>query len=115
MEDYIIPIILTNIIIVIICYYFALLPARKGFRILMYHHIKPNENNGLCVSSQIFEQHLSYLKQNNYQIISGNDLYNHLKSKSKLPENSLLITFDDGIVFSNFFFNSALQIKGTQF
>jgi len=100
MENYIIPIVLATFIIVILCYYFALLPARNGFRVLMYHHIKPNQNDGLCVSSQNFEKHLSYLTQSNYHIISGSDLYNHLKSKSKLPENSVLITFDDA--YQNF-------------
>ncbi len=100
MEAYIIPIILGTIIIASVCYYFTWLPARTGFRVLMYHHIKPNKNDGLCVSTHNFDRHLNYLKQNNYHIISGKDLYNHLKSKSKLPINSVLITFDDA--YQNF-------------
>ncbi|MDZ4757687.1 MAG: polysaccharide deacetylase family protein [Bacteroidota bacterium] len=76
------------------------MPAHKGFRVLMYHHIKPDQNDGLCVSTKIFEQHLAYLRQCNYHIISGGDLFTCLKDKSKLPERSVLITFDDA--YQNF-------------
>lgn len=100
MAFYISSFLIVSIIIAGIGYYFAVMPAKGGFRVLMYHHIKPGQNDGLCVSSELFEKQLLYLKQNNYHIISGNDLYKSLKSKSKLPERSVLITFDDA--YQNF-------------
>lgn len=57
------------------------------FTIIHYHEIHPD----------MFKEHLDYLK-NNYTIISLHklkDIYSPI-SKIKLPENSLIITFDDG-------------------
>jgi len=55
-------------------------------RVLAYHDV-PNVSK--------FEQQLIYLK-NNYNVIDLETLKLHLKDCEPLPNNSLLITFDDG-------------------
>ncbi|HET8885518.1 MAG TPA: polysaccharide deacetylase family protein [Salinimicrobium sp.] len=55
-------------------------------KILAYHNITNPEQ---------FENQIDYLK-NNYDIINLDSLKNHIFSNDPLPENPLLISFDDG-------------------
>ncbi len=57
----------------------------KKFPILMYHEI----------SEELFETHLRYLKTK-YSLISMEQLLYYKNSGFELPENSMIITFDDG-------------------
>lgn len=56
------------------------------FRVLAYHSIDNQQN---------FESQIIYLKQN-YNIIGLNELESCLKNFHLIPNNSILITFDDG-------------------
>jgi len=67
------------------------LPQTKGLRILMYHRIA-NDKTKLCVTPEMFEKHLQYLKQN-YNVINFWELY---KNPNEINDNSVIITFDDG-------------------
>jgi len=64
--------------------------------ILMYHHIRVNQNpndkigQGLSVSPEMFEQQMKLLKDNGYQTISLADIF------QKENEKRFIITFDDG-------------------
>ena len=66
-------------------------------RILMYHmvsaHKKGAKFNGLRVTPQAFEKQLSWLKENNWQFFTMNEL---LTLGDKLPRKSVALTFDDG-------------------
>jgi len=67
--------------------------------ILMYHHIalkKPQDS--YYVSPEIFEKQMQWLKDNNYNIISFDDLYSALMGQKNLPEKPVVITFDDGVI-----------------
>jgi peptidoglycan/xylan/chitin deacetylase (PgdA/CDA1 family) len=72
--------------------------------ILMYHHIdtlehtKSNDKIGidLRVSPSIFEEQLKFLKAHNYNTITSQDFANYLGGKFILPNNPILLTFDDG-------------------
>lgn len=71
--------------------------AKKGVRILTFHQIS-NEN--FCplemnIKISIFEALIKHLK-NNYSIISMSRLLKAIKTKTKLPQNSIIFTFDDG-------------------
>jgi len=70
---------------------------QKGLLILTYHRVTelPDYNDPLKVSKNIFEKQIQYLKSN-YNIISGQQLFDAINEKRKLPDNSCLITFDDG-------------------
>ena len=63
-------------------------------RVLLYHavedHVSPyTDRLGVSVSPAMFEANLRYIKEN-YNVISVDDL------NKPLPENPLVITFDDG-------------------
>jgi len=61
--------------------------AKKYITILLYHQIEPN----------LFESHLKYLNRT-YTVVPMREIFEAhvLGTRKSLPENSLVITFDDG-------------------
>ncbi|WP_158634061.1 polysaccharide deacetylase family protein [Radiobacillus deserti] len=76
--------------------------------VLMYHQIIPKkqlneqhyaENGELkdsIVTLEDFSEQMNYLKENNYPILSLKEFELFMSEKKKVPEKSVLITFDDG-------------------
>lgn len=79
-------------------------PAKKVIQlpILMYHHVNYLAANAtkvyrdLTVTPQIFEKQMKYLFEQKYQPITFEKFISYLKEGEKIPEKSLIITFDDG-------------------
>jgi len=63
--------------------------------ILNYHKID-DMNISLSVPPEDFDKQMKYLYDHGYHTISPDDLYNSLEGNAELPENPVLITFDDG-------------------
>ena len=73
--------------------------------VLCYHNIGTMEeiNNfpdekDWTISVDNFKEHLDYLKENNYKILTMEEFYNWKIGKLNLPYKSVLITFDDGFL-----------------
>ena len=58
----------------------------RRLRVLAYHTV---------VNAEVFEMQLQYLREN-YNIIDLAHLKSHLYKGQELPENAILLTFDDG-------------------
>jgi len=79
--------------------------------ILMYHYVGelPADADeyriNLTVSTELFRNHLTYLRDSGYTAISFADLEAALVEGEALPENPVILTFDDGHLdhFSNAF------------
>ena len=65
--------------------------------VLNYHTID-NTFISLAVRPDDFEAQMKYLSENGYHTISPDELYDSLAGTGELPENPVLITFDDGYV-----------------
>jgi peptidoglycan/xylan/chitin deacetylase (PgdA/CDA1 family) len=69
--------------------------------ILTYHRIRPykvsdsKSARGYITTPEAFEKELAYLEENNYTVISFDDLLDGFKGK-KMPSKPVIITFDDG-------------------
>ena len=81
----------------------ALMPASKQAEsvripILMYHSLLKDEArwNDYVISPDEFERDLIYLTKNGYHTVFISDLINYVKKGAPLPENPVVITFDDG-------------------
>ena len=65
----------------------------------MYHRIGDGnielDQNVITTDRRNFEEQIKYLAKN-YHIISFNELYSYCNEEEKIPENCILITFDDG-------------------
>lgn len=73
----------------------------RKVNIVMYHYVRDLENSryprikGLDV--KIFEKQILHFIDE-YNIIKMEDLLSSVKNKTNLPENALLLTFDDGYI-----------------
>lgn len=64
--------------------------------IVMYHQVK-NKNLGKDVISPAeFESDLKYLVENNYTTITMTELIDYVYNGAQLPENPVILSFDDG-------------------
>lgn len=76
--------------------------------VLMYHQIIPKKhlkkyhfpNNGeldaMIVTLEDFTEQMNYLKENNYTVLTLKEFELFMLNEKKVPEKSVLITFDDG-------------------
>lgn len=72
---------------------------RNRIRILCYHGFSlKNEEEfvpGLFIKTDLFQQRMKYIKDQNFNVISLDDAFNAVSTKN-IEENSLVITIDDG-------------------
>jgi len=82
----------------ILTQYNSLFSSKDTFvLVLMYHNIYTDKKiNSYDVSVADFKKHIEILKQYGFQSISLEDLYEFLKFNKKIPERSVIFTFDDG-------------------
>jgi peptidoglycan/xylan/chitin deacetylase (PgdA/CDA1 family) len=64
--------------------------------VLVYHHLDENEQSSVTISPRLFERQLVSLQRRGFQFITL-DQFKDFKSKgAAIPDNALLVTFDDG-------------------
>lgn len=72
--------------------------------ILIYHHVRQLKEEDATSSQQFivfpenFENQIKYLQDNNFNSISFNNLTDYFDGSFVLPENPIIITFDDGVI-----------------
>ncbi len=66
--------------------------------ILMYHSLtdKQSKVNTYTVALSDFEADLKFLKDNGYTTVLLSDVIDYVDGKADLPENPIVLTFDDG-------------------
>jgi len=74
----------------------VMMAPSKSVPVLMYHSISYEKDNPIRLPVKIFEQQLKYLKDNGYYTISLENLYEYFMTDTKIPEKSVVLTFDDG-------------------
>jgi len=71
---------------------------------LTYHFLYDSEKEkcteSICQSLDQFESHLNYLKENNYLTLKLDELDLYMDGKLQIPENSIVLTIDDGTIFN---------------
>jgi peptidoglycan/xylan/chitin deacetylase (PgdA/CDA1 family) len=71
--------------------------------VFIYHRVGDDRFPSTNVSVEIFEKHLKYLYNKNFNIITLSDALKYLKEGRSAPEKTLVLTFDDG--YSSFLEN----------
>jgi peptidoglycan/xylan/chitin deacetylase (PgdA/CDA1 family) len=77
-------------------------PTTLVLPILMYHHLQPVAASatallrGLTVTPTEFEAQAEYLERHRYHTITFAELVAYLNDRAGLPENPIILTFDDG-------------------
>ncbi|MBI5575801.1 MAG: polysaccharide deacetylase family protein [Deltaproteobacteria bacterium] len=79
----------------------------KEVPFLLYHAVEPDERSMgswnesekiYVITADSFEEQLAYLRERNFQSILVNDFLGWIGGKNDLPENPVLLSFDDGHV-----------------
>lgn len=71
--------------------------TERTIPILLYHHLDPTvKESGTVLSPERFEHQLQLLLDNGYITLSFNDIIAFVEHGIPLPENAVIITFDDG-------------------
>ena len=69
-------------------------------RVLMYHSISDdfllNDPYQMTTPLPLFEVQMAFLYENNYHVISSDQMVNILIQKKKFPDKTVVLTFDDG-------------------
>lgn len=71
----------------------------QNLTVLAYHEVSSDKNSlipNYAVTTQQFEAHLEWLKNNGYHFIGINQVLAAQKGQAKLAPKSVLLTFDDG-------------------
>ncbi|GMK47451.1 hypothetical protein PghCCS26_45810 [Paenibacillus glycanilyticus] len=63
--------------------------------VLMYHHIDEKES-GATISPSRFGTHMKILNDQGYNVISIEQFSKFMRNNAKVPDNAVVITFDDG-------------------
>lgn len=70
------------------------LPASAAV-MLIYHHVAEDTPRVSSVTPAEFREHLSYLRDNNFQVIGLDVLVDQLQTGKPIADNAVVITFDD--------------------
>lgn len=78
---------------------------KNKIRTLTYHAIydstKDNCSSSICQSLNMVEEHLKYIRENEYFTLKLNELEMYLDGKINIPEKSIVLTIDDGTVLDH--------------
>lgn len=88
--------ILTVAFFTIIAIFLAFANAKNTVAVLNYHQVNDKDDNALTVKVKDFEEQMRYLAENNYNVITPSEMTEAFKNNEKLPEKTVIITFDDG-------------------
>lgn len=69
---------------------------KNGVVILQYHHVSDTTPKSTSVTPAQFTEQMTYLADNNFNVIPLSEAINSIKNKQALPDKTIAITFDDG-------------------
>lgn len=75
---------------------FAVCPHGNAVVVLQYHHVSEDTPPATSVSPDRFAEHMTWLADNQYRVLSMEKLLELLKQGDPLPDKTAVITFDDG-------------------
>ena len=64
--------------------------------VLMYHHMSPEGDGDINIPVALFDDQMHSLSQAGYNTVTFEQLYNYVTYGEELPDNPIVITFDDG-------------------
>ena len=85
---------------------------KANFVILIYHHVSSDTPPATSISTEQFAAHLEYLAEH-HKVVPLEQALAALETNSKLPDKSVVITFDDG--YANIYDNGYPLLKSYGF
>lgn len=72
--------------------------VRPGVPVFMFHRFNSDKNSVKGHKPEYVRQCLQYLKNNNYNFVSIEEVINSIRDKQELPRRSIAFTIDDGFL-----------------
>ena len=67
-----------------------------GIPVLMYHKIGDDKDNDAVIREDLFREQMKFLKDNGYNPLTMDQLYDYVVNGAAVPEKPVVLTFDDG-------------------
>ena len=96
MRIFLLPLIIPALFIVISVSAITSAAAETGVTVLIYHRFGEEKYPTTNVAVDRFREQTTFLKENDYTVISLESLVRSLQDRRKLPEKAVVITIDDG-------------------
>jgi poly-beta-1,6-N-acetyl-D-glucosamine N-deacetylase len=77
--------------------------------VLAYHHIDDQLQGGVTISTKLFKDQLTSLNRKGYHFITLDQFKQFMSDGKSIPDNAILITFDDG--YKSFYTNAYPILK----
>ena len=68
----------------------------SGIPVLMYHKIGDDKDNDAVIREDLFREQMKFLKDNGYNPLTMDQLYDYVVNGAAVPEKPVVLTFDDG-------------------
>ncbi|TXK81395.1 polysaccharide deacetylase family protein [Paenibacillus sp. N3.4] len=81
----------------------------KEVTVLVYHHIDDHLQGGVTITTELFKTQLEALNRNGFRFITMDQFKNFMTKGADIPDNAVLITFDDG--YRSFYTNAYPILK----
>lgn len=81
---------------------------RDQVAVLMYHHVHDTATSSSTITTKLFRDQLAELNERGYNFISLDEFKQYMKG-GKVPDNAVLVTFDDG--YESFYDNAYPVLK----
>jgi peptidoglycan/xylan/chitin deacetylase (PgdA/CDA1 family) len=70
--------------------------GHRSLRVLMYHKVNDVPGNPLTMPVSLFDEQMHQLRELGYTVVGLDAVLDHYTMRAALPEQAVLITFDDG-------------------
>ncbi|WP_246308985.1 polysaccharide deacetylase family protein [Paenibacillus alginolyticus] len=77
--------------------------------VLVYHHIDDQVQGSVTISTTLFEKQLEAMQRKGYHFISMDEFKSFKSEGTAIPDNAVLVTFDDG--YKSFYTNAFPILK----
>lgn len=77
--------------------------------VLMYHHVHDTDKSSGTITPALFRDQLAYLQDEGYSFITLDQFRGFMDGSGEVPDNAVLVTFDDGYESFNTFALPVLQ------
>ena len=67
-----------------------------GIPVLMYHKVGDDKDNDAVIREDLFREQMKFLKDNGYNPLTMDQLYDYVVNGAAVPEKPVVLTFDDG-------------------
>ena len=68
----------------------------SGIPVLMYHKVGDDKDNDAVIREDLFREQMKFLKDNGYNPLTMEQLYEYVVNGAAVPEKPVVLTFDDG-------------------